>query len=200
MALKILKYNIKKFLFLFCILCASENLGALDFSPAPVYENNSTFGSVSIGGVAYNVKNKQDYDNTRGAVLFGLKRGFLFGSSKKVLLNAWLEGSAGAENKNGLYGGSVGGQLGYRLFNGRVIILLGGGFEMSNLAMPHIPKEQYNIYGGLARAELFIDIAQGYGLSVGYTRGFNEKSKKLKGESFDTQGIMLTISFYDFSI
>ena len=94
----------------------------------------------------------------------------------------------------------MGGQLGYRLFNGRIIILLGGGFEMSNLAMPHIPKEQYNIYGGLARAELFIDIAQGYGLSVGYTRGFNEKSKKLKGESFDTQGIMLTISFYDFSI
>lgn len=195
-----LKGIYKRFLFSLFIFGVGQNLVALDFSPAPIFENNSTFGSVSIGGVAYNVKNKQDYDNTRGAVLFGLKRGFLLGSSKKVLLNAWLEGSAGTENKNGLYGGSVGGQIGYRLFNGRVIVLLGGGFEMSNLAMPHIPKEQYNIYGGLARAELFIDIAQGYGLSVGYTRGFNEKSKKLKDESFDTQGIMLSISFYDFSI
>nr|WP_247600031.1 hypothetical protein [Helicobacter cinaedi] len=181
-------------------MSVGQNLLAVDFSPAPIYENNSTFGSVSIGGVAYNVKSKQGYDNTRGAVLFGLKRGFLLGDSKKVLLNAWLEGSAGVENKNGLYSGSVGGQIGYRLFNGLVIVLLGGGFEMSNLAMPHIPKEQYNIYGGLARAELFIDIAQGYGLSVGYTRGFNEKSKKIKGESFDTQGIMLSVSFYDFSI
>ena len=191
---------LKRFLLSLFVFGVGQNLLALDFSPAPIYENNSTFGSVSIGGVAYNVKSKQDYDNTRGAVLFGLKRGFLLGDSKKVLLNAWLEGSAGAENKNGLYSGSVGGQIGYRLFNGRVIVLLGGGFEMSNLAMPHIPKEQYNIYGGLARAELFIDIAQGYGLSVGYTRGFNEKSKKIKGESFDTQGIMLSVSFYDFSI
>ena len=191
---------LKRFLFLLFVFGVGQNLLALDFSPAPIYENNSTFGSVSIGGVAYNVKSKQDYDNTRGAVLFGLKRGFLLGDSKKVLLNAWLEGSAGAVNKNGLYSGSVGGQIGYRLFNGRVIVLLGGGFEMSNLAMPHIPKEQYNIYGGLARAELFIDIAQGYGLSVGYTRGFNEKSKKIKDKTFDTQGIMLSVSFYDFSI
>ncbi|AWK61807.1 hypothetical protein C6B36_05145 [Helicobacter cinaedi] len=191
---------LKRFLLSLFVLSVGQNLLAVDFSPAPIYENNSTFGSVSIGGVAYNVKSKQGYDNTRGAVLFGLKRGFLLGDSKKVLLNAWLEGSAGVENKNGLYSGSVGGQIGYRLFNGSVIVLLGGGFEMSNLAMPHIPKEQYNIYGGLARAELFIDIAQGYGLSVGYTRGFNEKSKKIKGESFDTQGIMLSVSFYDFSI
>ncbi|EFR46763.1 hypothetical protein [Helicobacter cinaedi] len=191
---------LKRFLLSLFVLSVGQNLLAVDFSPAPIYENNSTFGSVSIGGVAYNVKSKQGYDNTRGAVLFGLKRGFLLGDSKKVLLNAWLEGSAGVENKNGLYSGSVGGQIGYRLFNGLVIVLLGGGFEMSNLAMPHIPKEQYNIYGGLARAELFIDIAQGYGLSVGYTRGFNEKSKKIKGESFDTQGIMLSVSFYDFSI
>ena len=191
---------LKRFLLSLFVLSVGQNLLAVDFSPAPIYENNSTFGSVSIGGVAYNVKSKQGYDNTRGAVLFGLKRGFLLGDSKKVLLNAWLEGSAGVENKNGLYSGSVGGQIVYRLFNGSVIVLLGGGFEMSNLAMPHIPKEQYNIYGGLARAELFIDIAQGYGLSVGYTRGFNEKSKKIKGESFDTQGIMLSVSFYDFSI
>lgn len=191
---------LKRFLLSLFVLSVGQNLLAVDFSPAPIYENNSTFGSVSIGGVAYNVKSKQGYDNTRGAVLFGLKRGFLLGDSKKVLLNAWLEGSAGVENKNGLYSGSVGGQIGYRLFNGLVIVLLGGGFEMSNLAMPHIPKEQYNIYGGLARAELFIDIAQGYGLSVGYTRGFNKKSKKIKGESFDTQGIMLSVSFYDFSI
>ena len=191
---------LKRFLLSLFVLSVGQNLLAVDFSPAPIYENNSTFGSVSIGGVAYNVKSKQGYDNTRGAVLFGLKRGFLLGDSKKVLLNAWLEGSAGVENKNGLYSGSVGGQIGYRLFNGLVIVLLGGGFEMSNLAMPHIPKEQYNIYGGLARAVLFIDIAQGYGLSVGYTRGFNEKSKKIKGESFDTQGIMLSVSFYDFSI
>lgn len=191
---------LKRFLLSLFVLSVGQNLLAVDFSPAPIYENNSTFGSVSIGGVAYNVKSKQGYDNTRGAVLFGLKRGFLLGDSKKVLLNAWLEGSAGVENKNGLYSGSVGGQIGYRLFNGSVIVLLGGGFEISNLAMPHIPKEQYNIYGGLARAELFIDIAQGYGLSVGYTRGFNEKSKKIKGESFDTQGIMLSVSFYDFSI
>lgn len=191
---------LKRFLLSLFVLSVGQNLLAVDFSPAPIYENNSTFGSVSIGGVAYNVKSKQGYDNTRGAVLFGLKRGFLLGDSKKVLLNAWLEGSAGVENKNGLYSGSVGGQIGYSLFNGLVIVLLGGGFEMSNLAMPHIPKEQYNIYGGLARAELFIDIAQGYGLSVGYTRGFNEKSKKIKGESFDTQGIMLSVSFYDFSI
>ncbi|WP_231853520.1 hypothetical protein [Helicobacter cinaedi] len=191
---------LKRFLLSLFVLSVGQNLLAVDFSPAPIYENNSTFGSVSIGGVAYNVKSKQGYDNTRGAARFGLKRGILLGDSKKVLLKAWLEGGGGVENKNGLYSGSVGGQIGYRLFNGLVIVLLGGGFEMSNLAMPHIPKEQYNIYGGLARAELFIDIAQGYGLSVGYTRGFNEKSKKIKGESFDTQGIMLSVSFYDFSI
>ena len=70
---------------------------------------------------------------------------------------------------------------------------------MSNLATPE-PKEQYNIYGGVARAELFFDIAKGYGLSVGYTQGFNYRSKKLINERFDTSSIMISISYYDFSI
>lgn len=189
----------RKYLVFALILCMARSVSALDFSPAPLSADNTTFGSVMIGGVAYSVKNNQGYNNRRGAVLFGLKRGIMLGDSQKTLLNAWLDGSAGSENKNGLYGLSCGGQVGYRLFDGRMIVFLGGGFEMSNLAMPQ-SSEQYNIYGGVARAEMFIDIARGYGLIVGYTRGFNERSKKISGQSFDTQAIMVSVSFFDFSI
>ncbi|WP_291027482.1 hypothetical protein [Helicobacter sp.] len=178
----------------------------IDFSPAPTSLDNRSFGSFSIGGVRSSITHTsgemlefKDYKSTRGAVIFGLKRGLMFGDSQRLLLNAWIDGRAGQENKNGLFAFSLGAQGGVRLFGGRVIGLLGGGFEMSNLATPE-EKEQYNIYGGLAKAEIFIDIARGYGLSVGYTRGFNYKSKKLLGERFDTSSLMLTLSYYDFSI
>ncbi|MCX2716682.1 hypothetical protein OQH61_02915 [Helicobacter sp. MIT 21-1697] len=175
----------------------------IDFTPAPV--SSHSFGSLNIGwlhstitGVQSN-EVLQDYKSTRNAMLFGLKRGLILTEQKNLLLNAWIDGSAGRENKNGLYNFSLGGQIGYRFFGGRVIAFVGGGFEMGNLAMAD-PKEQYNIYGGIARAEMFVDIAQGYGLSVGYTRGFNEKSKKLLGEHFDTQSFYVSISYYDFSL
>ncbi|WP_300859877.1 hypothetical protein [uncultured Helicobacter sp.] len=178
----------------------------LDFSTAPIPADNHTFGSLSIGGVHSKIWHTsgnrtmlQDYESARNAVIFGLKRGVMLGNSKAFLLNAWIDGSAGSENKNGFYAFSLGGQMGYRFFNGRVICLVGGGFEMSNLAMPDV-DEQYNIYGGLVRAELFFDIARGYGLSIGYQQGFNYKSKKLLDERFDTSRIMLTLSYYDFSI
>ncbi|WP_334095371.1 hypothetical protein [Helicobacter typhlonius] len=178
----------------------------LDFSTAPILSDNSTFGAVSIGGVQTTIthqsgemQNFKDYKDTRNAVIFGLKRGFMFLDSKTLLLNAWIDGRAGQEKKNGLYAFSLGAQVGYRFFNGRMIGLIGGGFEMSNLATPE-PKEQYNIYGGVARAELFFDIAKGYGLSVSYTQGFNYRSKKLINERFDTSSIMISISYYDFSI
>lgn len=175
----------------------------IDFTPAPVSSN--TFGSLNIGWLHSTITGAQrnevlqDYKSARNAMLFGLKRGFILTEGKTLLLNAWIDGSAGSENKNGLYNFSVGGQIGYRFFDGRVIAFVGGGFEMSNLATPE-PKEQYNIYGGIARAEVFIDIAKGYGLSVGYQRGFNEKSKKLLGERFDTQSFFVSVSYYDFSI
>lgn len=191
---------IKKLVFI-TFLCVGTQ--GIDFSVAPVFPNNSTFGSLNIGGVRSSITHSsgemQDYKNNRGAAIFGLKRGFALGDSRSFLLNVYIDGAAGRENKNGFYAFSVGGQVGYRFFSGRVIGLLGGGFEMSNLAMPQT-TEQYNIYGGLVKAEIFIDIARGYGVSVGYTQGFDYKSKKLLGERFDTSSIMLTLSYYDFSI
>ncbi|WP_238700288.1 hypothetical protein [Helicobacter jaachi] len=172
-----------------------------DFAPAGVAPSNNSFGSFSIGGVHTTITNAkmQHYKNERSAVLFGLKRGVMFGESQNVLLNAYIDGRAGSEHKNGLYGISFGAQVGYRLFNGRIIALVGGGLEMNNLAMPQ-SSEQYNIYGGTARVELFFDIAQGYGISVGYMRGFREKSKKIHAQRFESESIMITLSFYDFSI
>ena len=184
---------------------------ALDFSPAPLKEGNSTYGSVSLvgyyqrevgqrGGGSLATSDGSRYENERGAVGFGLKRGVMLGEEKAWLLGAWLDGYAGSENKNGLYGASVGLDGGYRILGGRLIALGGVGFMMSNLALSHGPKEQANIYGGVARAELFIDIAQGFGLSVGYMRGFSHKSKKLIGERFDTDSLFVAIRFYDFGI
>lgn len=182
--------------------CLTHNTFAVDFSPAPLFENNNSFGAFSIGGVYSRIQNsRNDLGNSkRGAVSFELKRGLMLLESRSLLLNAWLEGRAGNTNKNGLYGISTGGQLGYRFLNGRVIALVGGGFEMNTLPIYAESKEQYNLYGGIARAELFIDIARGYGLSVGYVHGFNERSKKLPTQIFSTDCIMISFSFYDFSI
>lgn len=187
-------------------IVSALNLCALDFSPAPTYPQNNTFGALSIGWAHSNIVSAKadstamgDYKSARNAVLFGLKRGFALGDSRTILLNAWIDGSAGSESKNGLYAFSLGGQVGYRFFSGRVIGLVGGGFEMSNLAITQT-DEQYNIYGGLVSAELFFDIARGYGISVGYKHGFNYQSKKLPAERFNTSGIIVAFSFYDFSI
>ncbi len=177
------------------------NLYALDFSPATTSLENKTFGSFSIGGVNSSVKNpSSDYKDSRNGVVFGLKRGVSLGDFQKSLLNLWIDGFAGRENKNGLYGFSLGGQYGYRMFGGRIVGFLGAGFEMNNLAMPSEAKEQYNIYGACGKVDIFIDMAHGYGISIGYTHGFKHRSKKILNDRFDTSSIMITFSYYDFNI
>ena len=183
----------------------AQSLCAFDFSSAPVTDNR-TFGSLHIGGNYTLVQSPaRDYKSERGAVIFGLKRGLMLGENKNWLLNMWLDGSAGKENRNGLYGFSLGGQAGYRFFNGRVIAHLGGGVELMNLAMPSPtsdPKDQYNIYGGLINAEFFIDVAKGFGLSVGYRRGFRYQSGKtaINNMRFSVDTFIVSFSYYDFSI
>lgn len=177
----------------------------LDFSSAPVSNDNKGFASFHIGGnYSITQSTSGDYRSERGAVIFGLKRGLTLDKQRKVLLNAWLDGSAGKENRNGLYGFSLGGQIGYRLFNGRIITHLGGGFELLNLAVPEIStqKNQYSIYGGLVNAEIFLDIAKGYGLSVGYRRGFRYQSGKseLSNKRFNNDVFIVSFSYYSFSI
>ncbi len=177
---------------------------ALDFSPASVGSKRG-FASLHIGGTyAITQNTSRDYKSERGAVIFGIKRGLALGQQRKMLLNAWLDGSAGKENRNGLYGFSLGGQVGYRLFNGRIIAHLGGGFELQNLAIPEIStqRNQYSIYGGLVNAEIFLDIAKGYGLSVGYRRGFRYQSGKseLNHMRFNNDVFIVSFSYYAFSI
>lgn len=194
-----------KFIVSFGFLLISYCAYTLDFSPASVSNDNKGFASFHIGGnYSITQSTSGDYRSERGAVIFGLKRGLTLDKQRKVLLNAWLDGSAGKENRNGLYEFSLGGQIGYRLFNGRIITHLGGGFELLNLAVPEIStqKNQYSIYGGLVNAEFFLDVAKGYGLSVGYRRGFQYQSGKseLSNKRFNNDVFIVSFSYYSFSI
>lgn len=178
-------------------LSFSTSLYAIDVA------SKHTFGAFSIGGVYSQIasentglNNAGEYQSKRGGVLFGLKRGMVF--KEKYLLSLYIDGTAGREHKNGLFSLALGAQGGFRLFGGRLLTLIGGGFGVSNLATSL--SEQYNIYGYHAKLELFIDIAKGYGLSIGYMYGFNYESKPTLPKRFDTSSIMLAFSFYDFNI
>lgn len=192
-------------IYLICTALIST-ANALDSSPAAVNvdNNNNTFAALSVGYMQKRITNSAlDYKDTRAAVNFGLKRGIAFTESKQWLVNGYLEGSAGSENQNGLYTINVGAQVGYKMW--RAILHLGIGYELSNLATDtqasaFSDNSQYNIHGLNARAELFFDIAKGYGLSIGYMRGFNERGKNLGSLRFQSQSIIIGISYYDFSI
>lgn len=161
------------------------------------------YGAYNLGAIYSNIQSKsdnqtigKDYKSERFGVTFGIKRGVAFDN---ILLGAWLDGNAGRENKNGLYGFSSGIQAGYKLLDSKIILLGGIGGGVQNLATKQ-SSEQFNIYGFASRAEIAFNIHKGYGFSVIYEHFFDQKASKISGARFSQDRIIFAFSYYDFEL
>ncbi|RAX57136.1 hypothetical protein CCZ01_07270 [Helicobacter monodelphidis] len=189
----------------FIIILLLQFIWAFDFSPS---KQGKSFAALNVGYTHVFTQSKttdainpfNPYKNDRGAAYFAVKRGLAVGDSQNLLLFFYLDGSAGANHRKGLYSVSGGIGSGYRLWNGRIIPSISVGYEGMNIAIPYFTTEQYNLYSVVGNGGIFIDIAHGFGLELGYRRAFNQIGKNIEQVKFYNDRFTISFAFYDFTL
>ncbi len=186
-------------LFIFCsYLCAENAFGALSIGVTHVHLKHINRDYSNYDSI--NQNSSLDFSSQRSAVYFSLKRGAFFADSN-VLWHFSLNGSAGANHKNGLY--SIGGDagLGYKMFHGHLMPFVAIGYEGLNIALPYHTNKQFNLWNPVLSIDLFIEIMDNKGISIGFQKGIQSHATIDENKvRFSHNRFNVSLSFYDFSL
>ncbi|PAF50577.1 hypothetical protein BKH44_07660 [Helicobacter sp. 13S00477-4] len=179
-----------------------------EFSFAPIPASTHSYGAFRIGYVYQDLysksiplKNGQNsYRLSSHNAYFGLERGWVGGPSKLLMLGGYLDAGAGDT-----YYLSAGGVFALRLFDGWLIPKVSIGYQLQHLGLPE-DSGLYNIQSAVGTIGLFVNVAQGFGLSLEARSGLpfgivrSAQAANYDNPKFNMYAVMVSFTFYDFGI
>ncbi|SQH71399.1 hypothetical protein [Helicobacter mustelae] len=165
------------------------------FSVGYAYQYQSA-GQITNTHTGNTIRYKGSFNN----VYFSIERGWIGGKNNMFMLGGYLDGVAGQT-----FFISVGVKGGLRLLNGWVIPHFAVGYQLEHLQFPKDIR-RYNMQGAVFSIGTFVNVTKGFGIDFTLRAGtpfhmLNRNHAKTYGnKGINNVGIMLSFTFYDFSI